>query len=615
MVDIANESGDVLWRTDEPTLARADLCALDLSHAQLPGAELVGANLWNAGLEGANLIEANLAGADLRAADLTGALLVRADCRNANFFEASMGGADLSGAILCRANFYHARLSKADLSGAALDEAVLYGATLDETTLTAVSLRGADLRCASLHGAQLREADLAGARTGGAAWGLTTEWPKGFSPKGKGLHLVPPEPPIPQCCLCGVSSSDRTIDFLDAGTAHAACVVSLAERPEAEWIPPGAWPQAACIGCGGTPSRFAIESKLGVTCAMCIGSALAVAEKGESLPDDATSILAALAPGAADRDRFLVLANASLAIGVLDGQSPDRGNDFVDAVARQLSHEEGRPLDLAIRRLAILACIALGERMFPVLLARISSEAEWPLFRGNAACVLGFGAPDRADIRSLLELLAQAPEPEIRAGVHAGLAPHDSPWVNDVVLRAAGPGLATVDAAERTYEMNTSLDWSSPEALRCARRALAAAEQAFGPDAPELVRYLNLLYRHLQLVDDHASALPYCQRATALARRKSDSRPQLLARELNNLGLSQLLFGQLLEAEAVLIESTQIAPHFPNPHYWLARLYRQRAADGDEERETEAWKFYILLGGPSKDRCAEAARRLAHLLQ
>jgi hypothetical protein len=92
--------------------------------------------------------------------------------------------------------------------------------------------------------------------------------------------------------------------------------------------------------------------------------------------------------------------------------------------------------------------------------------------------------------------------------------------------------------------------------------------------------------------------------------------PFEIASSLNDLGLSLVCLegdDNLAEAEQRLLRATQINEEFPDPRYWLARLYQKRSRDGDSELEMAEWKRYLELGPTSEERRNEAVARLEDL--
>jgi uncharacterized protein YjbI with pentapeptide repeats len=96
-------------------LRRANLGAVNWSHAYLSEAYLPEANLYKANLSEADLSAADLSEAYLLDADLSMAYLHYADLRGAGLTGANLTGADLTGAFLDGTNFSGANLTGAKL--------------------------------------------------------------------------------------------------------------------------------------------------------------------------------------------------------------------------------------------------------------------------------------------------------------------------------------------------------------------------------------------------------------------------------------------------------------------------------------------------------------------
>lgn len=123
-----------------------------------------------------------LAAADLRMVEFGGCNLQGVCATNADF-----RGADLSGANLSDADLIRARLESANLRGARLCRTRLSGANLE-----GADLRGADFRAHDLI-VSLTEDFLTGTDFRGAYYCSATRWPRGFDPAARGCVLVEAE--------------------------------------------------------------------------------------------------------------------------------------------------------------------------------------------------------------------------------------------------------------------------------------------------------------------------------------------------------------------------------------------------------------------------------------
>ncbi|MEQ1839092.1 MAG: tetratricopeptide repeat protein [Verrucomicrobiales bacterium] len=124
---------------------------------------------------------------------------------------------------------------------------------------------------------------------------------------------------------------------------------------------------------------------------------------------------------------------------------------------------------------------------------------------------------------------------------------------------------------------------------------------------------LNLLVRTLQDEGEHGAAIELGRLALAIREQTLGAGDPTLAQSLNNLGLSLVNCQAYAEAEAMLQRATRIRPDFPNPHYWLARLYGDRAEQGDREKEATSWHSYIDLGPTTPARALERLEILESL--
>jgi hypothetical protein len=98
MIEIKHkDTGEVLKRVDDETLAFTDLTGADLAFADLQWASLIDADLRSADLYGADLCGACLLYADLGEADLRCANLRQADLSHVNLRQVKLRGAQYDG--------------------------------------------------------------------------------------------------------------------------------------------------------------------------------------------------------------------------------------------------------------------------------------------------------------------------------------------------------------------------------------------------------------------------------------------------------------------------------------------------------------------------------------
>lgn len=149
--------------------------------------------------------------------------------------------------------------------------------------------------------------------------------------------------------------------------------------------------------------------------------------------------------------------------------------------------------------------------------------------------------------------------------------------------------------------------------LRVTVTGIAAVSEAAGLEHLALAGCLNGLVRQMQDDGEHRAAVILGRRALDIRRAALRDDHRLVTQSQNNLGLSLVCLGELQEAEKLLLAATSGAEPFPNPFYWLARLYKERTLADDESREKEAWRSYLRLGGTTEERKQEAKIRLAEL--
>jgi hypothetical protein len=150
--------------------------------------------------------------------------------------------------------------------------------------------------------------------------------------------------------------------------------------------------------------------------------------------------------------------------------------------------------------------------------------------------------------------------------------------------------------------------------LRAAEEALAPIlETSLGPDPVRAVAWLEGLARHLFFSGRNEESIPFSRRLLQI---REEARPvdaHLLGSALNNLASSLVELHQYAEAEPMLIRATELRTDYPNPHYWLAQLYRRRNEGDDVRREMPAWRRYLEIGPTSTERKREGEARLIEL--
>ena len=133
------------------SLTGVDLSGATLEGADLTDADLQDADLPDAFLRGANLTDASLRATDLTDADFEDATLTRATLWGANASEATFEDANCADARLEDGNFTDATLQNADLTDANARNCVFDGANLQNTLLVRTDCRDADFSDALLY--------------------------------------------------------------------------------------------------------------------------------------------------------------------------------------------------------------------------------------------------------------------------------------------------------------------------------------------------------------------------------------------------------------------------------------------------------------------------------
>lgn len=141
----------------------------------------------------------------------------------------------------------------------------------------------------------------------------------------------------------------------------------------------------------------------------------------------------------------------------------------------------------------------------------------------------------------------------------------------------------------------------------------AVTANVAGAEHQAVATCLNQLVRSLQDQGEHEAAITLGRRALSIRVFALGEHHPVVAQSLNNLGLSLVCVNEFEEAEDLLDRAARVRLEFPNPHYWLGRLYQARAARGDLEKEAAAWQRYLYLGPTTPERDLEARRRLSEL--
>lgn len=162
--------------------------------------------------------------------------------------------------------------------------------------------------------------------------------------------------------------------------------------------------------------------------------------------------------------------------------------------------------------------------------------------------------------------------------------------------------------------------WGNQESMQVSRRRLmidvinaVVAANVAGRDHPAVAACLNTLVRSLQDNQKHEAAILLGREALRTREKALGPEHPVLAQSLNNLALSLVLSREYSEAEQLLMRAQNLRPSFPNPQYWLARLYGDRSDVGDQVKEIKAWHRYLELGPGSEGRAYEARQRLCRI--
>lgn len=168
--------------------------------------------------------------------------------------------------------------------------------------------------------------------------------------------------------------------------------------------------------------------------------------------------------------------------------------------------------------------------------------------------------------------------------------------------------LDTVEVFNHSLVLRESGDIEPADRLQ--QLVIAELEDLLGCHSPEFALALGLLGGSLLFRDEHDPALSLFQRAVQICEQSQESHSELLAKCLNNMGISLACLRNLQKAEEVLRRACELKPDFPNPHYWLAKLYAKREKSEDSELEEAAWQSYIDRTPTSLSKGEEAFSRL-----
>jgi tetratricopeptide (TPR) repeat protein len=151
-----------------------------------------------------------------------------------------------------------------------------------------------------------------------------------------------------------------------------------------------------------------------------------------------------------------------------------------------------------------------------------------------------------------------------------------TPSIEEQIAGVANDSGAAFGLAMRLIEQNR---------LEDAASVLVAAAQQHPGDVP---------MHHL--LGDVLARIGRPDEAIAAWRQAATTQPT--GQNVNKLGQGLTQIGRYDEAIAAFNEALALDPAFPDPHFFLAELYRMRDGDGDRERARESYQRYLDRAPP-----------------
>ena len=184
---------------------------------------------------------------------------------------------------------------------------------------------------------------------------------------------------------------------------------------------------ARCISCEKTIQGKTLMSAQGHLCPSCAESEirfLPIYEEIEQWPLE--RLMEALSPGGDLIQRLAVLWRSEEILRELTWRSKKDVAPFTDLLIQNLTYDRPHPLTPAVRRAAIRACLHKKEAILPTLIETMREEP-WELY-AEYLKALYFIAPDKPEVRAILEKASGDSNPEIRKCIVTSLSRTPFPW-------------------------------------------------------------------------------------------------------------------------------------------------------------------------------------------
>ncbi len=200
-----------------------------------------------------------------------------------------------------------------------------------------------------------------------------------------------------------------------ARSAVKAGIIHRGDRLLVGVSSPAGWEDDAsgktpCFSCNRTSRGAMFHSPLGPLCAECVlGEIRWTANRIKAESWTADKLSAALAPDADIETRLTAISKFP---GWCNLFSPYTHKDLLSLLVRNMGYADSHPLASAVRREALQAVTEMRYAMLDALLAADRRET-WQL-NANVVLALAAIAPEREDVRAILQETAYDPVPETR---------------------------------------------------------------------------------------------------------------------------------------------------------------------------------------------------------
>jgi len=238
----------------------------------------------------------------------------------------------------------------------------------------------------------------------------------------------------------------------------------------------------ACDLCGDRSFKPLCHTAAENVCGACAVKILrTLARKAELAAWHYTRIHNALAANGTVQTRLTVLWYYQKAESLFVKQPSSDVGKLRKLLVANLGFSTQHPLDNIVRQAAYEACVSVGEKVLPFLLASQKNKRPWKLY-ANIVLSAGTIAPDNPQVRSLLEEAAGHANPNVRGRVASAILTHQSPWSAKLMTRLKedpNPRVREFIAAESQQmplfrKKETSVAFKSNESER--NKALESAQ-------------------------------------------------------------------------------------------------------------------------------------------